>query len=167
MAKKPDYRLQTLFQIREKAKGEAEDFYAQRQRELLEQEKILEEMKQKLAGMEKARRDRKADYADRLAAGELKITEVTANDRHIERMKQEELAYSIDIQRQKESLAEYEERVDLAKEAMLKATQDFKALEKHKEKWAEGVKRELRIKEEEAVEDISQAQYFKRMKEES
>lgn len=164
MAKKPDYRLQVLFQIREKAKGEAEELYALRQRELAEQEKILADMKTNLKGMEAARRERKREYAEKLAAGELKITQVTANDRHIDRMKQEELAYSVDIQRQKELLAEFEERVEEAKEAMLQATQDFKALEKHKENWSTEVKRELQLKEEEAVEDISQAQYFKRMK---
>ncbi len=166
MAKKPNYRLQVLFNIREKEKKAAEDFYAEKQRDLAIEQKKLEEMKQHLRDMEQARKDRKAEYAEKLRSGELKINEVTANDRHIERMKHEEQAYMVEIQRQAEVVQEHEEYVEEAKQAMLKATQEFKALEKHKEKWQQEVKRELMIKEEEAVEDISQAQYFKRMKEE-
>jgi hypothetical protein len=91
--------------------------------------------------------------------------QITANDRHIEKMKQEENAYQVEISRQGERVREAEAVAEEAMQDMLKASQDYKALEKHKEKWLKGVKREIQIKEEEAVEDIAQAQYFARLKE--
>ena len=166
VAKKPDYRLAALFGIREKAKKESEDVYAQRQRDLANEQKKLDEMKQKLKDMEQHRRDKKEEYSEQMRSGALNITKITNNDRHIERMKQEEQAYMVEIQRQAESVQEAELEVEKAKEIMLDKTKDFKALEKHKEKWLLEVKREAQIKEEEEVEDISQAQYFKRQKDE-
>ena len=48
-------------------------------------------------------------------------------------------------------------------DALVKATQDHKALEKHKDKWLQAVKREMAMKEELAVEDIAQSQYFQKL----
>jgi flagellar biosynthesis chaperone FliJ len=163
MAKKPAYRLQALFDIREKAKGEAEDFYAGKQKELVVEVKKHEAMKEKLREMIQAREDKKRDYTEKLRKGELNITQIQGNDRHLDRMKQEEAAYQVDIARQAEQVKHKEAEVADAKELMLKANQDFKALEKHKEKWEKAVKREAMLKEEDAVEDIAQAQYFARL----
>ena len=166
MAKLPKYRLQALFDIREKEKEEKEDLYAQAMRAVAEEERRLEDMKEHLKSMKDARVAKKQEYSDRMAEGALNIDQIRANDRHLDRMKQEEAAYLVDINRQKEAIVEAEDAAELAKEEMLKATQDFKALEKHKEKWIKQVKRELALKEEDAVEDIAQAQYFARMLEE-
>lgn len=163
MAKLPAYRLQALFDIREKEKEKAEEVYAQKQAALAEEQKKLEAMKEHLREMVRSREQKKQEYADRMRTGELTVHQITANDRHIERMKQEEAAYQVEIQRQMEAVREAEEVAEQAKQDMLKANQDFKALEKHKEKWMKKVKRELALKEEDAVEDIAQAQYFARM----
>jgi len=163
MAKKPAYRLQALFDIREKAKEAAEDFYAEKQKELAAEVKKHEAMKQKLRDMVQAREDKKREYTEKLRKGELNVTQIQGNDRHLDRMKQEEAAYQVEIARQGEQVKAKEAEVEDAKQAMLKANQDFKALEKHKEKWEKGVKREAMLKEEDAVEDIAQAQYFARL----
>lgn len=165
MAKLPKYRLEALFEIREKAKKEAEEAYAEKKRlEALEQKKH-DEMKQNLRDMVAAREQRKVEYAEKMRSGELNVNQITANDRHIEKMKQEENAYQVEINRQGERVQEAAAVAEEAMQDMLKANQDYKALEKHKEKWVKGIKRELQIKEEEAVEDIAQAQYFSRLKE--
>lgn len=166
MAKLPPYRLQALFDIREKAKDEAEEHYAEKKKAVAEQEKILDEMKQKLRDMVTFREDKKAEYAEKMRSGQLNVTQIQANDRHIDRLKHEEQAYQVEISRQQERVREAEAEAEEAMQAMLKATQDFKALEKHKEKWVKQVKRELALKEEDQLEDIAQAQYFQRLLEE-
>lgn len=163
MPKLPPYRLQALFDIREKEKEQAEEFYAEKKRAVMEQERIRDEMKQKLRDMVAHREARKAEYAEKMRAGELNITQIQGNDRHIERLKQQEQAYQVEIQRQQERVAEAQAEADEAMQAMLKANQEFKALEKHKEKWLKQVQREIALKEEDALEDIAQAQYFKRL----
>ena len=163
MAKKPVYRLQALFEIREKAKKAAEDLYAEKMRDVAVEEKKLAEMKETLQQMIASREAKKAEYAEKMRTGALNVQQIRANDWHIERLKQEEAAYGVEISRQGEAVREAEDVAEEAKEEMLKASQDFKALEKHKEKWLKKVKRELMLKEEEEVEDIAQAQYFKRL----
>jgi len=163
MAKGPAYRLQVLFEMREKAKVEAEEVYAAKKKLVAVEQKKLEEMKLHLKDMIQKRAERKTDYSDRTRRGEYTINQIQANDRHIEKMKQQEAAYQVEIDRQQERVVEAERVADEAMQLLIKATQEFKALEKHKEKWQKQVKRELAAKEEEAVEDIAQAQYFKKL----
>lgn len=166
MAKLPPYRMQTLFDLREKAKEEAEEFYAGKKKAVAKEQQKLDDMKQTLRDMAAARQAKKEEYAEKMRAGDLNINAIQANDRHIEKLKQEEQAYQVEIQRQHERVNEAQAEADDAMEAMLKATQDYKALEKHKEKWMKQVKREVMLKEEDAADEIAQAQYFKRMADE-
>jgi hypothetical protein len=163
MAKGPAYRLQVLFEMREKAKIEAEEVYAEKKKLVIIEQKKLEEMREHLKGLVQKRQDKKAEYAERTRRGEYTIAQIQGNDRHIEKMKQQEAAYQVEIDRQQERLQEAERVAAEAMELVVKATQDYKALEKHKEKWAKAVKREAMLKEEDQVEDIAQAQYFKKL----
>ena len=164
MAKKPQYRLQTLFDIREKEKKAAEDVYAQKKRKVLEEEQTLKEMQDKHAEMIAMREAKKLEYAEKIREGGMKINEINANDRHIARLKEEEVAYLGEIDKQKEAVKLAEKAAQQAMDDMLEATKSFKALEKHKEKWQKEVKREQMLKEEDALEDVAQAQYFAQLK---
>ncbi len=166
MAKSPAYRLQVLYEMREKKKKEAEEAYAEKRRKVVEEERKLDEMRQKLREMVQMRQNKKAEYAERTRMGEYTVSQIQQNDRHIERLKQQEEAYQVDIDRQQERVQEAERIAAEAMEVVVKCTQDFKALEKHKEKWLKQVKRERMLKEEMAAEDIAQAQYFQKLLEE-
>ncbi len=48
MAKSPAYRLQVLFEMREKAKVEAEELYAEKKKLVVIEQKKLDDMKQTL-----------------------------------------------------------------------------------------------------------------------
>lgn len=165
MAKQPNYRLQTLFDIREKEKNQAEDFYAQKKKAEHEEQAKLESMKQKHADMIQFREDKKIEYADKIRAGGMNINQINAGDRHIARLKEEEVAYLGEIDKQKEALKKAQREAQDAMDLMLEATKAFKALEKHKEKWQKEVKREQRLKEEDAMDDVAQAQYFAQLNE--
>jgi hypothetical protein len=166
VAKTPAYRLQVLFGMREKAKKAAEEVYAEKKRLVAVEQKKLEEMKQKLVDMIAARQAKKAEYAEKTRRGELTVSQITANDRHIDRLKSEEAAYQVQIDRQLERLREAERVAEEAMQEVVRCTMEFKALEKHKEKWLQQIKREAAIKEELQVEDIAQAQYFQKLLEE-
>src|ERR1043166_5123424 len=166
MAKSPAYRLQVLYEMREKKKKEAEEEYAERKKKVAIEQKKLDEMRQKLKEMVQMRQNKKAEYAERTRAGEYTVSQIQANDRHIERLKQQEAAYQVEIDRQQERVQEAERVAAEQMEVVVKCTQDFKALEKHKEKWAKLVKKEMMLKEEMQAEDIAQAQYFKKLLEE-
>src|SRR5688572_21868707 len=150
MAKGPAYRLQVLFEMREKAKEAAEEVYAEKKELVVVEQKKLEEMKNHLKEMIQKRQERKADYSERTRRGEYTVNQIQANDRHIEKMKAQEAAYQVEIDRQQERVVEAERVAEEAMALLVKATQDFKALEKHKEKWQKAVKREMMMKEEDA-----------------
>lgn len=166
MPASPAYRLQVLFEMREKKKKEAEEAYAEKKKKVVEEQNKVNDMKQTLRSMLQRRQERKAEYAERTRQGEYTVAQIQANDRHIEKMKQQEHAYQVEIDRQQERVVEAERIAAEAMEVVVKATQDFKALEKHKEKWVKQVRREQMLKEELAAEDIAQAQYFQRLLEE-
>lgn len=165
MAKPAAYRLQVLFDLREKAKTEAEEHYAEKKKAVALEQKKLDDMKQQLRDMVGFREQKKLEYNEKMRDGALNIHAIQANDRHIDKLKQEEQAFQMDIMRQGERLNEAQAEADEAMEAMLKATQEYKALEKHKEKWAKQVKREIALKEEDAADEIAQAQYFQKVRE--
>ena len=99
----PPSRLQTLFDIREKEKKAAEDVYAQKKRKVLEEEQTLKEMQDKHAEMI-AMREAKLEYAEKIREGGMKISKINANDRHIARLKEKEVAYLGEIDKQKEAV---------------------------------------------------------------
>lgn len=163
MPKLPQYRMQVLFEMREKAKVAAEEAYAEKKQIVIKEQKKLDEMRETLKQMVAMRQARKAEYAEKMRRGEVNISQIQANDRHIDKLKTQEHAYQIEIQHQQETLAEAERVAEEFMQEMIRATQDFKALEKHKEKWLKLAKREAMLKEEDMVEDIAQAQYFARL----
>lgn len=166
MARTPAYRLQVVFEMREKKKKDAEEIYAEKKKIVIVEQKKLDEMREKLKEMVQLRQDKRAEYAERTRRGEYTIQQIQGNDRHIERLKQNEAAFQVEIDRQGERVAEAERVAQEAMQDVIRATQDFKALEKHKEKWLQQIKREQMIKEEMAAEDIAQAQYFQKLLEE-
>ena len=121
-------------------------------------------MQDKHAEMIAMREAKKLEYAEKIREGGMKINEINANDRHIARLKEEEVAYLGEIDKQKEAVKLAEKAAQQAMDDMLEATKSFKALEKHKEKWQKEVKREQMLKEEDALEDVAQAQYFAQLK---
>lgn len=156
MAKMPQYRLQTLLEMRERAEEEAKNAFADAMNQLHQEEAFLKELQEELERMVEDRKRRRQEYADKLASGEMKITDQTAAYRFIDRMKEMEQEQQGRIDAQREAVREAEKVVKRAQEALVVASQELKALQKHKEKWAEQVKKERQAKEEAAMDEIGQ-----------
>ena len=166
MAKLPDYRLQTLFEMREKSKKAAEDAYAEAQKELIKEKKALDDMHAELKRMMDLREAKRIEYATNAAAGAYNVNQIQSNLRHLDRMKEKEGAYKMEIEKQKDAVKAAERVAEEKKQAVILATQEFKALEKHKEKWTQEVKREIQLKEEDVQDDLAQTIFLRRQREE-
>lgn len=153
----PKYRLQTLLEMRERAKKEAEEVFGHAMQALREEEARLQQEEDNLERMIEDRHRRRDEYARQLASGEMKVTDQSNAYRYIERLKEKEVEQQTVIDAQKEQVREAEKEVKRAQEALLEATQELKALEKHKEKWAEAVKRERMMREENTMDEVGQA----------
>ncbi len=160
----PKYRLQTLLEIRERAKDEAEDAFSRAMQNLADEEKRLKHEQDTLQQMIEDRHRRREDYANKLASGEMKITDQAAAYRYIDRLKEKEVEQQSVIDGQQEQVREAEKLVKQAQDVLIAATQDLKALEKHKEKWAEQIKRERQAREEDQLDEIGQTIFQQNLK---
>lgn len=164
MARKSGYRLQTLYEMREQKKKETEDTYAAAQKIVNDEKTKLEKMEKKFEEMKTFREQKRLEYANAIHAGKLSIAEINVNNNHIDRLLHEEEAYLIEIAKQNDVLKKAKKDAFIALQEMFDATKEFKALEKHKEKWEAEQKEIAQQKEEDAIEDISQSQYFSKLK---
>jgi flagellar export protein FliJ len=160
----PKYRLQTLLELRERAKKDAEEVFAQALQQLAEEEARLREEEENLERMIEDRHRRREEYARKLASGEMKVTDQSNAYRYIERLKEKEVEQQTVIDAQKEQVREAEKEVKRAQDALVLANQELKALEKHKEKWEEEVKRERMLREENAMDELGQSIFQQSLK---
>lgn len=150
------YRLQALLEIRERAEEEAKNAFAEATRALREEEETLKALEDELEEMIADRKRRREEYANKLANGEMKVTDQAAAYRFIDRMKEREQEQRGKIDGQRENVRDAEKHLRLAQDALVQATQDLKALVKHKEKWEAELKKQRQMREEENLDEIAQ-----------
>lgn len=157
-----EYRLETLLGLREKKKEEAERHLGECLAALKVEQDRLAEMEAELDRMIAKREAKKREYAEKQMRGELSAQGAIAANVFIERLKEQEEAQRNAIEGQHSVVSQKQQDVDGAREDLARATQDMKALEKHKEKWQDQVKKEIQQKEDEALDDIAQSLYNRR-----
>lgn len=159
------YPLQTLFEIRERAKKDSEETYGKEKQKLDAAEKKLKEMQEQLASMKAVRAQKRAEYFQIMASQTIKIEVIKLGERHLEMLLEKEQAFMLEIAEQEKVVQEAQDRVKTALDAMMKATEEYKVLEKHKEKWSLKQKKIREGKEESESDDITQARYNIQLKE--
>lgn len=150
------YRLQALLEIRERAEEAAKEAFARAMKALEAEQAELQARKDRLAEMIQAREDRQAAYQAQLASGALKIRDQSGVTRYLKRMKDEEAEQGMRIAAQAERVEEAEAALRSAQEALVRATQDLKALLKHKENWQTAKKKLRQQREEDQLDEIAQ-----------
>lgn len=150
------YRLQALLQIRERAEEAAREAFAQAMNALNREKQLLLDLEAELERMIADRKRRREEYSQKLASGEMKVSDQSAAYRYIERLKEREAEQQSKIDGQRENVREAEKTVKRAEDALIVATQDLKALQKHKEKWETEVRKERMQREEDNLDEIAQ-----------
>jgi flagellar export protein FliJ len=164
MAIKEQYRLQVLLEMRERAKKDAEEALGKAMAELKAEQDRQKSMEQELERMVARREAKKREYAEKAMRGEMAAQGAISANLYIDRLKEQEELQKNAIEGQKAVVAQKEEAVTAARENLLRATQDLKALEKHKEMWEEQIKKELEAKEAENLDEIAQTVYLGRQR---
>jgi flagellar export protein FliJ len=158
----PAYRLQTLLEIRQRAKEQAEQEFSDAMQALA---RARAEQKRLEDDLERRKQERKAKIAAYLqevmtkGAGAGGLTQM---QRFEERLKDEEAQVALEIERQKEVVKGAERVVEEKRLAMAEAARELKAIEKHKENWTKDVKAQRQAREELAQEEIGNALYLAR-----
>jgi flagellar export protein FliJ len=161
----PPYRLQTLIEMRERAKKEAEQAFSDAVKALEKQRAELARMEQELV-TRKAERKQKvlAHLQQIMAKGNAGVSGFNQMNRYEERLKDEEAQLALEIERQKENVKNAEKRVEQCRYVMAEAAKELKAIEKHKEKWAKQLKEERDKREEMSQEEIGNTLFLMRQR---
>jgi flagellar export protein FliJ len=160
----PPYRLQTLMEMRERAKKEAEDAFSAAVKAL---KKEQDELKRLQEDLEKRRASRKAKveaYLQEVMAKGAGINGLTMMGRYEQRLKDEELQIELEIAKQQEVVRVAERLVEQKRRDMAEAAKELKAIEKHKEKWAKEIRTERQMREELNQEEIGNTLFLMRQR---
>jgi flagellar export protein FliJ len=162
MAVKPDYRLQTVLELRERKKEECERKLGEAMGALKLEKDKQKKLEDELERMVQKREQKKREYAEKAMRGEMSASDVVGANTYLERLKEQEEAQKNAIEGQKAVVAQKQQEVDAARQNLTAAMQELKALEKHKEKWADEVKKERDAKEEEVMDELAQQGFLRR-----
>lgn len=152
----PPYRLQTLLEVRERKKEAAERYLGTCLAALKKEQDRLADMERELERMIAKRETRRREYMEQAMKGEISALDAINTNKYIERLKELEVIQVEAIDGQKGVVEQRQEDVDAARAALIAANQELKALERHKEKWVEEVKKERAAREEDAMDELAQ-----------
>tara|TARA_B100000959_G_C14688297_1_gene503605 strand:+ start:233 stop:724 length:492 start_codon:yes stop_codon:yes gene_type:complete len=161
MAKDNKYRLSALLELRERKKDQAEHYLAECMQILRTEQERQRDMEAELERMEAKREERIREYSEQAMRGEMSAQAAISSNVYIERLKEQEDAQKEAIENQKRVVLQKKEAVEGARKDLVLASQELKAIEKHKEKWQEALKKEREAKEEQEMDEIAQSVFFR------
>jgi len=158
------YRLQTLYEVREHAKKNAFDAYIRAKHQTQIEEQTYLRMKNMLKDMIALRERKRFEYSNAVETGSQTVDKMNVAGMHLKSLKEKEEAYQLRIDKQKLVLDKAKSEEQLAQDFLVKTTQELKALEKHKEKWAKERQKDLDKREAETADDVAQTQFFETLR---
>ncbi|HVE84482.1 MAG TPA: flagellar assembly protein FliH [Myxococcales bacterium] len=162
----PPYRLQTLLEIRQRAKEAAEQAFSEAVREVARQEKEQQRLERDLEERKAGRKAKVDLYLQEIMARGAGVSGMNSMNRYELRLKDEEAQVALEIERQKEVVKRAKKAMEEKRQEMAQAAMDLKAIEKHKEKWEKEVKAARQAREELVQEEIGNALHLARTRRE-
>ncbi|WNG15481.1 flagellar assembly protein FliH [Cystobacter fuscus] len=161
----PPYRLQTLIEMRERAKEEAEQAFSAAVKALAKEKQELQRLEEELVTRKAMRKQKVQEYLQQvMAKGVTGIGGFNQMNRYEERLKDEEAQLALEVERQKDAVITAEKLVEQKRREMAEAAKELKAIEKHKENWKKQLKEERDKKEEMNQEEIGNTLFMMRQR---
>jgi flagellar export protein FliJ len=155
----PRYRLQTVLELRERERDAAQEALAQRIADEAREREVLAGLEAELAAAEAELAARRDAIYEPEAAGTLAISTIDRRRAEVKFLEGAQQRRREGVQRQHEAVAAAVAAVTAAREALVAAAQALTAIEKHRDKWREGVLAEERRKEEQLIGEIAAANF--------
>lgn len=163
--KLPPYRLQPVLEQRERRKQQAERALGEAKQRLRAEQQRLEEMLEVRRQLDAKRIETTRRFEELLTQPGVPIAEESLrHDRYQQVLAEQAARMDAEIAQQRRAVAAAERGVAEAQAALLKAATDLQAMEKHKEKWEEKVRREAREREQEVQEELGQAMWLQQQR---
>ena len=157
----PPYRLQSLLEVRERRAEAAEQQLGTCMALLRKEQDKLRDMEQELVRMVQKREVRRREFLEKAMKGEVAALDAINNNKYLDRLKELEQAHKEAIVGQKAVVGQRQEDVEEARQALILANQELKALQKHRDKWAEALKKQRATKEEAQMDELAQTIYLR------
>ena len=160
----PPYRLETLLEMRARAKEEAEQAFSAAIKALEKEKQELKRLEDDLARRKAERKQKVMAYLNEVMAKGAGINGMNMMSRFEQRLKDEEAQVALEVERQKEVVKVAERTVEQKRRDMAEAAKELKAIEKHKDNWKQQVKHERQQREELTQEEIGNALFLARQR---
>jgi flagellar export protein FliJ len=160
----PPYRLETLLEMRARAKEEAEQAFSAAIKALEKEKAELKRLEEDLARRKAERKAKVMAYLNEVMAKGAGVNGMNMMGRFEQRLKDEEAQVALDIERQREAVKVAERTVEQRRAQMAEAAKELKAIEKHKENWQKQIKHERQQREELTQEEIGSALFLARQR---
>lgn len=128
------YRLETVLDIRVRAKDEAARAVALRLEQLARAEAELNRRVRELENCRERRREAQAAMLEQINAG-TQAHRITAHKDFLGQLKEAEAEMEAAVEQQKQTVAGAEREVAHAREKLIEAAREVKAIEVHKSNW--------------------------------
>lgn len=151
--KPKDYRLHTVLKIRENARDEAGRKVAQRLEELEKENTELNRRQNDLLACYEKQDQKQFAMSEMLESG-TRVRNVVAHRTFLGDLRESEHQLKASAEKQKRSVTRAETEVDTARDKLIDATRDFKAIETHRSKWAAAVRADAARREQKASDEI-------------
>lgn len=158
----PQYRMQTLLEIRERAEEEAKQAFSDAMQALAKAKQEQKRLEEDLERRKAERKDRVDAYLKEIVAKGAGVKGMNNMYAFEARLKDEEAQVALNIEKQKVVVRQAEKVVEQKRAEMTEAAKELKAIEKHKEKWQKDVRAERQMREELNQEEIGNALHLAR-----
>jgi flagellar export protein FliJ len=157
-----DYRLQTLLEIRGRAKDAAEQAFGEAMQALAKEKEALASLEADLVRRKAERKEKVMAYLAEVMRKGIGAGGLNMMNRFEDRLKDEEAQVALEIDQQKDAVLQAEQLVEQRRVEMSDAARELKAIEKHKEGWALERKKERQMREDLAQEEIGNTLHLMR-----
>jgi flagellar export protein FliJ len=158
----PPYRLQTLLEMRERTEEEAKQAFSEAMKALAKEKEALVKLEQDLEQRKATRKQKTQEFLAEVMKKGVGASGIGQMNRFEDRLKDEEKQVALEIERQKESVRQAEQLVEVRRQEMADAAKEKKAIEKHKDNWKAEVKKERQAREELNQEEIGNTLHLQR-----
>src|SRR5688572_19710321 len=150
----PQYRLQTLPEMRERTEEEAKQAFSEAMKALAKEKEQLVRLEQDLEQRKATRKQKVQEFLAEVMKKGVGASGIGTMNRFEDRLKDEEKQVALEIERQKEAVRQAEQLVEVRRAEMADAAKEKKAIEKHKDNWKKEIKKERQAREELNQEEI-------------
>jgi hypothetical protein len=162
----PRYPLQTVLDLRQRERDAAQEGLSEALAAEAREKRRLAEREEELRAGEAALQARRDGLYDPPETGALDVALIDRRRAELKFEEARQVQRRQAVEEQERVVAEAAAAVVAAREALVAAAQALTAIEKHQEKWREGVLAEMRRKEELQIQEIAASRFAAARREE-